>query len=52
MELARARSLAQYNHILQEIGKISDAAVDYINNIPDTLWCLRTFPGRRFGYIT
>jgi len=37
MELARARSLTQFQHIRREIGKISDAAVDYIDKIPDNL---------------
>lgn len=52
MELARARSLAQFQHIRREIGKISDAAGDYIDKIPDNLWCLRTFPGYRYDHIT
>jgi hypothetical protein len=52
MELARSRSLAQYNRIRKEISKISEAAVEYIDHIPDTLWCLRAFSGHRFGYIT
>jgi hypothetical protein len=44
--------LTQFQHIRREIGKISDAASDYIDKILNNLWCLRTFPGHRYGHVT
>lgn len=52
MELIYASNQVQWDAIFKKLEKASSKAAEYIKKLDTALWCLKDFPGSRFGHVT
>ena len=50
--IAKSKSIAQYDRLLDVVGKLNPEAKAYLAAIEKAEWVDAFFPGRRFGYYT